>query len=844
MITKHFSALRFLTLTAILTAFGSFTPSAFASITQDAAQKTVTLSDDQGQLKLRLNYNGRCVIDEVTVRGRQVVSQAGAVSAIRTGGQWFTTRQGIPSPTVSKAKSTLTVENIVFGQSDAQVRENWTFNVQRDRITWKIDRTYLHEATLDDTSYPSWTFQQMNTWTGGILGNGGVVWNRYLENPNATYGAHTDSVTFWNREKNDCLRIASTPGQGLHGAVRFSHEPTTNEFTFNYSANREEFKPKYYLNRYLRDHQDLWAPFKVQPRSESVELSLQALEYDKAYDRGTFKGLNGSSVRELLNTIGRYGVIDTKHIGTNGWRSGYICLHEQWHAQIGAALNDPNYTANFAATLDHWRDHAVKPDGRVLSRWKYDAGDAMPGTYTDKGFYEAQWGYLMDSQTDYVINVAEQFDLSGDTKWLAGQKEVCERVLSYLLRREVGNSGIVTVLTGSHLEKRGSDWFDIVWASHQNALVNAELYHALNLWADAEEALGDNAKAAEYRAFAARLKATFNKPTSEGGFWDPANKWYVYWRDKDGSIHGNNQFTAVNFTAISYGICDDRQRQKAILNGIETEMLKEKLFHWPTNFISFAPGEGANTTYPDYENGDIFLSWGEMAVRAYAKYDPAIAVKYVKNVLDKYEEDGLSFQRYLRKSQTGTGDDILANNCLTIVGLYTDIYGIRPKPNRLYLEPHLTPELNGTQLRYPLRGQDYRIDLDTGGSSITAQGITLRAASPFAINATPEGIQYFPGQSKGWALSVSRPKSQPMTVQIETWPTEPDAARRWLEKTQGGKGKTTHLVAGLNPGAVYSLKINGRVTASLPADADGRIEFTSKPTGSGAQAFELAQASQ
>lgn len=842
--TKPVSPLLFLTFATVLVCSSALTPSAIASIVRDDAKKTVSLSDDQGYLKLRLNYDRQCVVDEVSVRGRQVVSQTGAVSAIQMGGQWFTTGKGIASPQVSGSKNTLTVKNIVFGKPNAQVQENWTFKVQRERILWKIERTYLHEVTLDDTSYPRWAFKDMSTWTGGVLGNGGVVWNKYLENPNATYGAHTDAVTFWNREKNDCLRIIASPSQGSQGAVRFSHEPQTNEFTFNYSASTEELKPKHNLNRFLWDHQDVWAPFKVQPRQESVEISLQALEYDKAYDRGTFKGLNGGSVRELLNTVGRYGVIDTKHIGTNGWRSGYICLHEPWLAQIGMAVNDPNYTSNFAATLDHWRDNAVQPDGRVLSRWKYDAGDAMPGTYNPKGFYEAQWGYLMDSQTDYVINVAEQFDMSGDVTWLAGQKEACERVLHYLLRRELGNSGIVTMHTDSHKQKRGSDWFDIVWASYENALVNAELYHALVLWADAEETLGDASKAARYRAFAARLKNTFNKPISEGGFWDPANQRYVYWRDCDGSIHGNNQFTAVNFTAIAYGLCDDKARQKYILDGIETKMQQEKLFHWPTNFISFAPGEGANATYPEYENGDIFLSWGAMAVRAYAAYDPAIAVKYVKQVLDKYEADGLSFQRYLRKSQTGTGDDILANNCLTIVGLYTDIYGVRPKPNRLYLEPHLTPELNGTRLNYDLRGQRYVIELDMAGSSITAQGITLRDASPFAVNATASGIEYFSGQSKEWALSVSRPEAQPMTVQIENWPTTPEAPRRWLEAVQSGRGKTKYVVRGLRANAAYTLETDGKVTSSLRTDKDGRVKFTLEPRGSVTQTLELALASQ
>ena len=44
-------------------------------------------------------------------------------------------------------------------------------------------------------------------------------------------------------------------------------------------------------------------------------------------------------------------------------------------------------------------------------------------------------------------------------------------------------------------------------------------------------------------------------------------------------------------------------------------------------------------------------------------------------------------------SQRGEGDDILAGNCLPIVGLYRDLYGLQPQPNRLYVEPHLPAEL-------------------------------------------------------------------------------------------------------------------------------------------------------
>jgi hypothetical protein len=496
--------------------------------------------------------------------------------------------------------------------------------------------------------------------------------------------------------------------------------------------------------------------------------------------------------------------------------------------------------------LDCYRDHALGPDGRVKARWSYNAGDAMPGTYDALGFYEAQWGYLLDSQPDYVINVAEQFNLTGDRQWLAGQKSACERALNFLIRREVRHSGLVAMMTDFCKQQRGSDWIDIIWGSYENALVNAELYYALGLWADAEDTLGDSTQAAIYREFAARLKTSFNRPISEGGFWNPTKQWYAYWRDHDGSVHGDNLVIPVNFAAIAYGICDDPLRQKAILDRIEAEMQKENLFIWPLNFFAYQREEGAgsNFPFPNYENGDLFLSWGEVGVRAYAAHDPGLALKYVKKTLARYDEDGLSFQRYLRQSQRGAGDDILAGNCMPIVGLYRDIYGIQPKPNRLYLEPHLTGELDGTKLRYQLRGRLYVVGLSTGDYAVTAGVCTLRDSHPFGVNATDSGLEYFPGTNTDWAMSISRQTIQPLTVQIENWPDNPDAPRQWTETSQQTKGATAHVVTGLRPGAIYDLKANGKITASLATDKAGCIRFTYKRGYAVPQKFELDLASQ
>ncbi len=85
------------------------------TIYQDAERKLVTLTDGQGQLVLRLNYGGRCVLDQVIVRGREVAAESGVASGICLDGQWFTTRDGIAAPSVAISQNMLIVSGIVFG---------------------------------------------------------------------------------------------------------------------------------------------------------------------------------------------------------------------------------------------------------------------------------------------------------------------------------------------------------------------------------------------------------------------------------------------------------------------------------------------------------------------------------------------------------------------------------------------------------------------------------------------------------------------------------------------------------------------------------------------------------
>ena len=187
----------------------------------------------------------------------------------------------------------------------------------------------------------------------------------------------------------------------------------------------------------------------------------------------------------------------------------------------------------------------------------------------------------------------------------------------------------------------------------------------------------------------------------------------------------------------------------------------------------------------------------------------------------------------------GVGEDILAGNCMPIVGLYRDIYGIQPRHNRLYLEPHLTAELNGTQLRYNLRGQSWLIDLNTSGSRLAVEDFTVCAPTPFALNVKGNTAEFFPGNRSNPALSVTRSLSAPVQIQVEAWSAGPAAARSWIESSAKHGTTVRHVISELRPLAEYKLARDGESFGSLRADASGTIEFKTTLLYSKPQRFEL-----
>ncbi|MDR1416821.1 MAG: hypothetical protein LBJ57_05335 [Prevotellaceae bacterium] len=789
-------------------------------IHHNTLSKTAEIADADKNITVTVDYSHGCRITGLNVKGKNVLSDSGVHTGFRTRGGTFSSANSLHNVKVSNDEKKIIVDGIIFGDNSIRVNESWIFEPVGDKICWTIRREYSTLAKLEETVFPQWNFAGLSVWKGGIIDNGGMVWCKYLADRNDTYGVHTGGVTFWEPLSGDALRIEAKTDDGKFLASKYSHGEK-DEFIFTQAVTDTEMEPRYNLDRFVRQKADIFAPFDVEKGTVTIYMELRYLDYHAEYSRGKLPGIDADAVRELMNTTGRYGVVDNRIVGANGWITSWKCLHEPFFAQIGMALNDAHYTANMSSSLDRERDYAMTNEGRVLSRWHNADEDQMPGTFNYKtGYYEAKWGYTMDSQTGYVINTAEQFDLCGDVAWLQSHKASCEKALDWLIGRDSNRNGIFEMMNGHIREQKASDWLDIVWAGFENAFVNAQMYEALNLWSGCERVLGDREKSAYYALVASRLKENFNRTVHDGGFWYPEKKQYVYWRDNDGVIHGDNLVTPVNFAAIAFGLCDDKERTAIILAEIERRTSKENLFHWPLCFDSFKEEEvhAGNWPFPRYENGDIFPTWGYLGVRAYAEYDRVTALKFIQNILKQYGKDGLSSQRYSRETQQGEGSDILAGICTSVTALYRDIYGIRPKWNRMGLEPRMLKKLDGTEFHYTLRNTVYQLRLSVDDYEMSTENFSVRSKEAFGASFDNHQLSFFPHNRDETVLRIAGKSDLPVSMSVIKW------AQKDISWRITSTDEYTLTVEGLDPTAKYQLTVNGKAT-TLSVENNGTATF-------------------
>jgi len=169
-------------------------------------------------------------------------------------------------------------------------------------------------------------------------------------------------------------------------------------------------------------------------------------------------------------------------------------------------------------------------------------------------------------------------------------------------------------MTDSHTQQRGSDWIDVIWAAHENALCQCRAVLRPHLVGGCRGTAPRPHSRSRVSPLRRKLKTSFNKTTLEGGFWDRRTSGTSI--GAKGRLHLRQQpGHSRHFAAIGYGLCDDAARRNAILERMEAEMRKENLLFWPLKLLPLPAWRWARRgqlSIPKYENGDIFLSWASL----------------------------------------------------------------------------------------------------------------------------------------------------------------------------------------------------------------------------------------
>src|SRR5690606_5283385 len=104
--------------------------------------------------------------------------------------------------------------------------------------------------------------------------------------------------------------------------------------------------------------------------------------------------------------------------------------------------------------------------------------------------------------------------------------------------------------------------------------------------------------------------------------------------------------------------------------------------------------------------------------------------------------------------QQGLGTDILAGIATTVTALYSDIYGVRPKWNRMGLEPNMVPELNGTEFTYTLRDTVYVLSLAVDDYQVQTGTFRVHSKNAFGVSRSSENLIFYPENKEDVMLVI------------------------------------------------------------------------------------------
>lgn len=168
----------------------------------------------------------------------------------------------------------------------------------------------------------------------------------------------------------------------------------------------------------------------------------------------------------------------------------------------------------------------------------------------------------------------------------------------------------------------------------------------------------------------------------------------------------------------------------------------------------------------------------------------------------------------------GLGDDILAGICTSITALYTDIYGIRPKWNRMGIEPNMSIPLNGAKFSYTLRDTVYNLELSENDYMMSTNSFSIKSPESFGAGMKGNTLTYYPNNKETRTLDVIAPNR---FIAMEIIPLRLNAYS-WTIKSAGDY---QFILRGLPPRSTFQVSINNE-TQHIFIEEDGILSIKRK----------------
>jgi F5/8 type C domain len=754
-------------------------------IAHDQAAKTLTLTD--GGLRMVVAYGGRAAVTSFTLDGTELLADGMYSTALlAASGTELDSRTLAADPTVKVHGNAVDLA-FTLESDEVTIDETWSFDLGVGGIDLEVARDYdwADGATPEIRHNGQLEIGWARVWDnirrpqdGGNLPIGNAYTGHdgfFLSQPNDRYGVEQSEFVLLADAGEQALAVNADSDRHLatefaYGAGNTYQETQVSaEDEWAYTTGSKESGFVYSGHTSNGTNRVIFEPVTTDAaQRDVVDFSFAPADYDAYYDLGTVNGVaDSAALTSLLNDFGRSGVVDT------GYGMSTVGLRYLGTGPYDLALSnptvfgyyDPAMTQSQKNVLEYFRDYAQGENGHMYGR-----------TYR----LTNPWGdnSLADADPAYVAAVAELYEYSPDDEWLAAMRDSVHRSMDFMLQQRYDSpSGMfVNDITSCTSKKSLREWNDAFYVKWQSGYVNELMYRALTLWSELErDVFGDEARAISYAETAASLKEQFNKDTADGGLWDPATGMFAYWRCPDGTVQAAVKHTQLNLQAVAFGMVDV-ERGKAILDGIDVEMRKNRLPMIPQNFYPVLPNTeewSGDHFQSGLEDGPIYPFMTEMYMRAANVVgERERSLTYLDNTLARYTEDGFNGWSFLDWSlKKRLGEAWFPTNANAAGGIYTSMLGIQPTADGVTIAPNFPAAMNGSSVTKTIHESDsltvtyhsvldqtvrYRTDDDTQRVTMQWSGqepgasYTVRDGNQeHAVTADDQGVVRYVIESRG-----------------------------------------------------------------------------------------------